>query len=462
MFVLLLAACAAGPGDDSRRGGDFSATDTDPEAVDPLPGPAPVNPEKPLTEQESADAALLVNKLAEAKDDDARDRAVRALSALGPRYLPFLRSIKDDTIALDLLRVVRRIERESQIAAPDTPSPITPREIQGNGGEGRRPPPEYADLPGDFDRDQVERFMGARLKQARSLLDAGDIDGAVRLCDAALLLLPDTKYRPEFDALVLKARNEAQAEMLIAGTMQLAPDQLQYASRDRGARFAQPLLVRCYLKNVSAAEIRLSLFEGPGRESLLQLNVKYEQMDYSGNALSQQGTVSVPINAGNSVLLLPNETHEIEVPLESLTTLDADAPRKWALGRITIDAALRVHAANDKSGRPLVLRPIRFAERTILLYPAGFDVDEAVRNPINTVRKLLKDDKTQEAFMASQLVKKSQLRAMGDLLTGDDFEADNLANQKARLRAMATLFSTGTTWDITKWRRWWTQNRSRQ
>lgn len=461
LLLILFAAAACTPGGGGRGAeGDFAAADTDPDAEEPA---APtVNPARPLDEKEQADAALLVNKLAEARDPDARDRAVRALVQLGPRYLPFLRSIKDDAIALDLMRVIGRIERDAKVENPGRPAPISPNEITSNGGEGRKPPPEYADLPGDFDREQVERFMGARLKQARSLLDAGDIEGAVRLCEAALLLLPDTRYRPEFDALVLKARNESQAELLIAGTMQLAPDHLQYAGREKGAKFAQALSVRCYLKNVSASPIRLSLYEGPGRESLLQLNVKYEQLDYSGNALSQQGTVRVPIAAGDATTLLPNETHEIEVPLDSLTTLDADAPRKWALGRISVDAALRVFSAADGDGRPLVLRPIRFAERTILLFPAGFDLAEASRNPLNTVRRFLKDDKTQDAFMAAHLVKKAQLRSMGDLLTDADFEADSLANQKARLRAMASLFSTGATWDMAKWRRWWAQNRNRQ
>lgn len=453
-LLLLLAACASRGPEDT---GDFASADSDPEAVEvaaPQPGVA-----KPLTDEEQADAALLVNKLAEAPDDDARERAVRALIALGPRYLPFLRNVRDDAVALDIMRVIQRIERDANISASGG---IKPEEIRANGGEGRKPPPEYGDLPADFDREQVERFMATRLRQARSLLDGGDTDTAVQVANAALLLLPDTRYRPEFDALILKARNEAQAELLIAGTMQLAPDHLQYASRAKGAKFEQPLLIKCYLKNVSAGDIRLTLFDGAGRESLLQLNVRYEQSDYAGNTLTQQGMVSVPIAAGAAVTLLPNETHEIEVPLDALTTLDADAPQKWALGKVNVEASLRVFDAADSRGQPLVLRPIRFAERAILVFPHGFDLADAVRNPVNSVRDLLKDDKAQEAFMAAQVVKKSQLRAMGDLLTGDDFEADSLANQRARLRSMATLFTTGLTWDIAKWRKWWNANRNRQ
>lgn len=459
LLLLLLAACASGSPAGNDKADEFAAAESDPNATEPV---APkVNPDRPLSDDEQADAALLVNKLAEAKDEQTRDLAVNALVKLGPRYLAFLRSVRDDDIAMDLMRIVRRIERDAQVAN-DNPGPIKPNEITSNGGEGRKPPPEYADLPTDFDREQVERFLGARLTQARSLLDLGDNEGAVAVANAALLLLPDTRYRPEFDALVLKARNESQAELLIAGTMQLSPDHLQYESRAKGAKFADALKVKCYLKNVSAGEIRLTLYDGPGRESLLQLNVRYEQLDYAGNAMTQQGTVSVPIAAGAIATLLPNETHEIEIPLEALNTLDTDAPQKWALGRVTVDAALRVFAATDQTGKAIVLRPIRFAERSIFVFPHGFDLAAAEKNPVNTVRDMLKDGKSQEAFMASQVVKKSQLRAMADLLVADDFEGDNLANQRARLRSMATLFATGATWDITKWRRWWTQNRNRQ
>jgi hypothetical protein len=459
LTLLLLAACAAtGPSGDGRD--TFAAAETDPNAAQTAPSPKASDKTQPLTDEEQRQAALLVNRLASAQDEAAREAAFVALVNLGPRYLPFLRSVRDDDIALDLMRVIRRIEKDAQVS--DTPTPINPSEIRAGAGEGRKPPPEYADLPGEFDREQVERFIGSRLRNARGLLDAGDTEGAVQVANAALLLLPDTKYRPEFEALILKARNESQAELLIAGTMQLAPEHLQYASRARGAKFAQPLVIKCYLKNVSAGDIRLALYEGPGRESVLVLAVRYEQTDYAGNALTQQGTVRVPIAAGPAALLKPNETHEIEVPLDSLTTLDADAPQKWALGRVQVEANLRVYSAADGSGRPLVLRPVRFAERTILVFPHGFDLAEAARNPVNTVRDLLKADKAQEAFMAAQLCRKNQLRAMGDLLTGDDFEADSLANQRARLRAMATLFSTGLTWDIAKWRRWWTTQRSRQ
>lgn len=466
LIALVLAACATGTSPDGNSRGkgaaeDFSAQDTASDAVESTR--LLDNPQRPLTQQESADAALKVNALATATDDAARDAALQALVALGPRYLKFLRSVQDDAIALDMMWVVRRIERDAELAANggNPPLPAVPGKIERSAAEDRKAPPEYGDLPADFDREQVERFLGARLKQARRMLDAGEIGGAVNIATAALMLLPDTRYKPEFDALMLKAKNESQAELLIAGTLQLAPDQLQYATRLKGSKFSEVLTVKCYLKNVSAAEIRLKLFDGQGRESLLQLGVKYEQLDYSGTAMTQSSTVSVPIASGEEVLLMPNETHAIEVPLDALTTLDADAPRRWALGRVTIDAALRVFSATDRDGRAMVLRPIRFPERSILLFPATFDVAGAVANPINVVRKLLKDNLSQDAFMAAQLVKPSQLRPMADMLLGDDYETEPLANQRARLRAMTLLFSNGAAWDIGKWRRWWQQNRAR-
>ncbi|MBK9975537.1 MAG: hypothetical protein IPP14_12270 [Planctomycetes bacterium] len=464
LITLVLVACASGtqPGGHTRGNvEDFSAQET---ASDAVASTRPVdNPQRPLSQEEAATAALKVNALVTATDSTQRDAALQALVALGPRYLKFLRSVQDDDIALDMLWVLRRIEREADLAANggNAPLPAVPGKIERNAAEDRKPPPEYGDLPTDFDREQVERFLGARLAQARRMLDAGEIGGAVNIANAALMLLPDTRYKPEFDALMIKARNESQAELLIAGTLQLSPDQLQYATRLKASKFSQLLTVKCYLKNVSAAEIRLKLFDGQGRESLLQLGVKYEQLDYSGTSMTQSSTVSVPIASGDEVLLMPNETHGIEVPLDALTTLDADAPRRWALGRVTIDAALRVFSATDRAGKAIVLRPIRFPEQSILLFPATFDVAGAAQNPINVTRKLLKDNLSQDAFMAAQLVKSTQLRPMADMLLGDDFETEPLANQRARLRAMTLLFSAGATWDIGKWRRWWQQNRSR-
>jgi hypothetical protein len=237
---------------------------------------------------------------------------------------------------------------------------------------------------------------------------------------------------------------------------------LQYTSREKGAKFAEQLKVSCYLKNVSTHDIRLKLYGGPGKESLLVLDVTYEQLDYKGTASkTTQAQSSVPVNLGAEALLKPNETHTVEIPLEALNSLDADAPLHWTLGRITIRPAMRVYEAADADGRIIVLQAIRFEERTALVFPAGYDLAAAARNPINTVRQHLKDKLPQEAFMAAQLAKPTQKRSMGDLLLGDDFDVDALANQTARRRAMALLVGTGATWDTPKWRRWWEQNRTR-
>ena len=460
---LLLAACASGNGP-ARTGGEFAAEDIAPDAVHTEP-PKEL-PGRELTVNETQRAALLVNNLATAAGEGEREQALQALIKLGPRYLEFLRAILDDNIALDLMWVVRRIENESSASASPSPLPLPPvaaePEPAPESAGPRRPPPIYSDLPGEFDREQVERFLGARLKEARRLLDSASIEAATRIAEAALTLLPDTRYKPEFDKVLRDARRQSQAELLIAGTMQLAPENVQYALREKGANFAQPLVIRCYLRNVSAREIRLKLYGGPRRESLLVLDVTYEQVDFAGVATkSIQGIVNLPVTASDEAVLKPDETHAVEVPLESLRTLDSDAPRNWVLGRVTVGAALRVHEARNADGSILVLQAIRFPQAGVLVFPAGFDLEAAARNPLNAVRAHLKDKLPQEAFMAAQLVRPGQKRAMAELLLGDDLDTDNLANQTARRRAMALLFDTGAAWDATKWRRWWEQNRHR-
>ena len=150
------------------------------------------------------------------------------------------------------------------------------------------------------------------------------------------------------------------------------------------------------------------------------------------------------------------------VPLESLATLDSDAPRKNALGVVQIDAALRVYGALDADGETLVLRPIKFPIRTVHVFPFGYDLSGATSRPITSVRNALDKGEAQALFMTAHLVGKSDRRAVGDLLVAEDFDDSTLAMQRSRLLALTVVFDTGKTWDIKRWRKWWDENRLRQ
>jgi len=465
LFALLLAACASGPvGPDN---GSFVAAETAPDATGGNATEVEHPADKPLTSTEEAEAALKINKLEVAAEGDERDKIIEELVALGPRYLAFYRSIEREEVALDMMYVIRRIEREHKIEQPappdnkdpDNKNPKDPDPKVGNDGPTI---PEYNGKLDDFDRGEVERFMAARLEQARRLLDGGRYEQAQRIAEAAIVLLPDSRLRPEFDALVLKAKGESQSDLLIAGTLNLEPSNLQYAKPEKGAAFATPLNIRCFLKNVSTTPITLRLYEGEGKESILQLSVTYEQLDYAGNSMSQTGIVRLPIDAGESITLKPNDSYEIAVPLESLSSLDSDAPQKYALGAVKIEAALRVYGAFDGDGRALVLRPIRFPVRDLHVYPAKFKLDEAAKRPITTMRTAIKDGGAQDLFMTAHLVDVREKRNAGDLLVGKDYDDSTLSMQRARLRAMSVVFNTGKSWDIKRWREWWEENRLRQ
>lgn len=472
LSVLLIAACAASTPGPNPDNGSFVASEVAPDAS----GGTADNPEinenaRPLSSDEEAQAALKISKLEAMQDASERDSLLEELVTLGPRYLKFYRSIERDAVAMDLMYVVRRIEREHQIdnsqptgnpepdKVPDTEDPKNPNSVVGKDGPGI---PEYSGKLDDFDRSEVERFLGARLEQARRLLDGGRVDQAQRIAEAAIVLMPDSKLRAEFDALVLRAKGDAQSELLIAGTMTLEPSNIQYSKPEKAAPFVRPLNIRCFLKNVSSSPITLRLYEGEGKESVLQLTVTYEQHDYAGNVMSQTGTVRLPISAGDSIKLKPNDSYEISVPLESLSSLDSDAAQKYALGAVQIDAALRVYGALDAEGETLVLRPVRFPGRSIHIYPAEFKLGDAASKPVSTMRTAITDGLPQDLFMIAHLVDAREKRNAGDLLVGEDFDDSTLSIQRARLKAMNVVFGTGKSWDIKRWREWWSENRLRQ
>ncbi|MCB9933578.1 MAG: hypothetical protein H6841_09170 [Planctomycetes bacterium] len=458
MMLLLLAACAGGPSQPEDDGG-FVSSDT---AADASAGNTaqPRRPDAtPLTAEEEKAAALKINQLEEAAADADRNKLIEELVALGPRYLGFFKAIDREVVALDMMYVIRRIEREHKL---ENTGGMGTGKTEGNGAVEETSLPDFSQEREDFDREQVERFLATRLQQARRMLDGGRYESARRVAEAAITLLPDSRLRAEFDALILQAKGESQSDLLIAGTLSLEPENLQYAGNQKAAAFKAPLQIRCFLKNVSTAAITLRLYEGEGRESVLQLGVTYEQLDFQGNAMSQTGTVRLPIDAGESITLQPNESYEINVPLESLASLDSDAPRKNALGAVQIEAALRVYGALDADGDPLVLRPIKFPTRNVHVFPSGFDLEGATTKPLTALRDALDKGLAQELYMAAHLVGRREKRSAGDLLVGDDFEDCTLAMQRARLLSMNVIFETGKAWDIKRWRQWWDENRLRQ
>lgn len=479
LLILLAAACTTyGPAVEPDDGG-FRARNQGAEfegntAPPPYAGPTG----EALSADERNSAALLLNELSLAADAAIRNEVIEKLVKLGPRFLPYLRAVDDPAINLDIAYVIGRIEQEhgAEVTKPqpdqpaeapekkpgETPRRADPPRRRGAGGnEGLEDTPSYTDDPGEFDRDQVEKFLAQRLVNARQSLARGDNEGAIRIAQAALTLLPDTRLRPDFEDLILQARAQTQAATLIAGTLSLDPAALQYAKRERGAPFASPLKIKCFLKNVSLKSLVLTLTDGPGRESVVELNVRYEQLDYQGNSMATEGRVLLPVAQEGEISLAPNDTYEIDVELAGLNSLDVDGPVKYALGNVTVKAALRVFGAREAEGQPLILRPINFPARSVKVFPADFNLAAAQERPLQAISEAISKNLPQDLYLAAQLIDKKQLRAAGDLLLGDDLETCALGLQKARMKAMATLTGAGAAFDAKKWRAWWAENKFR-
>lgn len=473
--VLLLLAACAGPVATPDNEDDFVAGDVAPDAS-PGNNREQRSPRAPLSSEEEGEAALLVAELESAADQETRDTVIERIIKLGPRYLPFLRGIESDEAALDLMYIVRRIERAHDVAVADNnrAGAEGTDDTEGNdapkgdetvtvrtGGEDGPSIPDYAGDMSDYDRVEVEKFLRVRLTQAERMLNGGRFDSAIRIAEAAIILMPDSDLRPEFDALILKAKGVSQAELLIAGTLSVSPETLRYERREKAASFEDPLQIDCFLKNVSSDNITLRLYEGEGKESLLELAVTYEQLDYQGNVMSQRGNVRLPIDAGDSITLLPNESYALSVPLEGLASLDSDAPLKNALGRARIEAVLRVYGANDAEGDPIVIRPVRFPKREVLIFPSTYDLPLARTRPLTAVRDAIREGGAQELFMSAHMIGKRDRRAAGDELF-KDFDKSALAMKRARLKSLSVIFDVGRNWDIARWREWWDENRLRQ
>src|SRR5690606_16283295 len=105
---------------------------------------------------------------------------------LGPRYLTFYRAIDREEVALDMMFVIRRIERQHNIKS-DTGSnddPLGTGTTEGGGNIVGPKDPEYNANQQDFDREEVERFLAIRLDQANGMLDSGRHEAARQVAEA--------------------------------------------------------------------------------------------------------------------------------------------------------------------------------------------------------------------------------------------------------------------------------------
>jgi hypothetical protein len=458
-LILLIAACVSQTGEQPRNNG-FVAAETADDILEADPLPEPGNAERHgLSAEQEADAALLVHRLGNATNRVDRDSIIGELVALGPDYVPFLNSIDRDDVLLDLMFVVRRIEREHGSRNPPETVPETePRDLPTSRGV-------ETDLPDDpaldvYDREAIEQFLAVRLRNAREMLEAGRYDGARRVSEAAITLLPDTRHRAEFESVLLRARGERQSALLIAGTMSIEPQFARYESLVRDSDFESIVWIHCYLKNVSSRSITLRLNEGEGRESVLLLSVTYDQLDVQRQALSIHTTLRIPVLTEGSVILEPGDTYKLSLPLETLSSLDRDASLKPALGRADIEASLRIYGAADSNDQPVILQPVRFATQRLLVFPATFDLEEGARRPLTEMRRYLEERRPQQLYICAHLVERRYLRNAGDLLM-DNLDDSAVFMQQARLRTMHALFGVGAEWDMTRWHTWWQQNRLR-
>lgn len=413
-----------------------------------------------LTDDETKQVLALINELPNA-ESDRRSDILNDLVARGPRYLEVYRGIEEGPLALDMLRVVQRIEAAHPESVVKSDDPTTPPDTVKNAGE--EPPvvsPRYPWPEGEYDRAQVEAFMADRLNSAKRMLKNGNHRGAREIARSALILLPDTRYRSEFEDVIVSADNEGQADLVISGRLRLSPTHLRFVTRNRKSPFRTPLKISCFLKNVSSDDITLVLGEGDNR-ALVALDVTLEQSDYSGSSLKIEQKVNLPVGGQDSVTIAANESYSFSVELPHLDALDPNAAQKYTLSKIQVAASLRVVDSRDADNRPMILRPIRFPSESVLLFPSTYDLPEALKAPVKRLRKALDQRSPQDVYMSAMLVPTKSLRSASEALLDAQYDDKGLGLLNARTKSLHVMHGIGANWSLKQWRDWWKENRFR-
>jgi len=474
--LLLVVASCAGPDASTDSGdGSFAAADY---ADGATPADVPPNTfverakHNPLTSDERRGATLKINGLVDATGE-SRNMLLRELIELGPRFLPFFRSVQNESVVLDMVYVIRRIEEmhgiepeldlgpDVSVDDPGEGSSSSAEPSPENGNDNLPETPDYNPTLEDlnYDRDEIEKFLGTRLAQARQMLAAGSFEAAESVAEAAIVLVPESKLRPDFEEIITRARNGIQAEMLVAGTIRFSPDNLQYSTREKGSLFKENLKINLFLKNVSGSDLTLKMSSGNDQRSVVELALDYRQTDYAGNDMTLSGSKLLPVDAEGIVTLKPDESYTVEVELDGLSSLDATAPQKYVLGRLTLNATLRLHGAAGPDGKPVTLRPVRFTKKVANVFPAGFELEKAQKSPGTMISKAITDGSAQNLFLASQLVGKDDIRRASDVLAAEDLAESGVRMRSVRIKALSGIHGRGSNWGPERWVKWWRENR---
>ncbi|NUQ34867.1 MAG: hypothetical protein HUU29_08000 [Planctomycetaceae bacterium] len=421
-----------------------------------------------VIESSSADSDKIngmIDALGGAEAEGERSRLVHDLIAAGKSALPYLRragaQTRDARLSLDLLYIESQIEsagsagEDSEIDPPTQAAAMQPTKEAIDSAYGIE---GHFDDDGSYDTSAVDQFVKVRFGQAYRAFHNGDRDTAIRLCEAILVLAPQSRYRRQVQQLLYDARTSEQQERVLAGRMSFDRDVVQYS--DDG-KLTVPLGLRITLKNMSGNNVDLDFGDGSKERgtSLLSLSIQLTEEDARGSRRSYEVKTSVELT-GEKISLVPGQSAQVSRTLQDLGSLpQADAGDITWRTVLSVSGNLRLPLL--KNGDERSTQPVLLSGAQLTVFPKDFPLDEARKDPVAFLTTRLSENDPVNIVLCAALIKASEQRVVLDLLLADDLAQAGNAMRRARLAAASRLSGENHGNDAEAWQKWWKDNRFR-
>lgn len=517
--LLFFSACAGSGGGGAYDNSLFVASDgaAPGEVADPLAAnenTGQVNVDDPLNPDRVAraktDVEALIQKMRVAPEEGVgqdtlsrkRHNLAQEISALGVSALPAvvvaLQSEYDAEIKLELLFVRRQLFKDAEDKGVDisaftggkagdqpsgnlsdgTPESGESGSTGSTAANGDRPrtvsdEEAYNVLQGledtSFNPAEVDKFVIARLVDARRLIEQGRNGEAEDVCQALLLLLPRSQHRQRVVQVLEEARRTDRSRASVMARMVFSQPYASFSS-DGNGKLASPVELVIFITNIGRFPIELTLGEESGeRQGLLTLDLELTERTALGktNQLSTMGRLQLSVTGG-PFRISPDATWEYRQSIDDLSSVSNGLGLKQVVSEVTVSGTLRptmfVVEKSSETGKALQERmfsPISITRGTMYVLPADFPVDMARVSPVEVLKSKITKAEWTQLHLLAPFFKSQHTKDALDALLAPELERAGLTEREARLRLAAILSEREYSADVAAWRQWWLASRFR-
>ena len=427
----------------------------------------------------------LVHNLRSAADQQRR-QVMEDIIAMGPEAIPHCQvaaaRYSDVQIQLDMLFIESEIRNRYGEASNDSGVEKLPEGAEPAGrstGAGEAAPasdgtkgqaPVVADIRDiaedlidiNLDAEQVDRIVASRLAIAQRSMNEGNTQRAIALCEALMLLFPNSRYRLEIRQTLLDARTGAVADRHLAGSIRFERSHFVFADARDGS-LKRKAKWTIYLTNVGRDTIELDFGDEGGKSrSMITFSLVAQEVTGTDNYISTEGSVSRSMALGK-VTLAPGEHFQFSDAIDSLSAVSPGGGSKHLLTEVLVNGSIRpasMKIVRDETKRP-VFRPISFTSGELRVLPAGFNLEQAQAAPVAFLKSELEADRLVNMRLMSSLIPESRYRPALDLLLSDTLLRAPLAQRETRIHVARVLTGKAMEPIANDWVQWWQQNRLR-